>query len=618
MKNIKDLIADHYWLIVLFSFKIVLYYTLIDLSPINGFVGGITLIYLMFIFYCCFTSNAKYSGSIFTLIYIVITMLMFANTVYFSYFNQLTSINQIWQINSLFVVDESVKFAMPPISIILFLDIPIVIKYFKKSKLKNNSTPMKYLNVKNTGLITVFTLLIVVFAINPLKADAIKKVNHTEFFTYHVKDLIMNTYDRVVTEEKPMEDIVAVISENVKSIKKDNYYGIGKNRNLIIIQLESIQNFVINREYNEQIITPTINELLNNDTIYFDHFFQNIGRGNTSDAEFTINNSIYPVIQGEAYRLYEDNYFEGLPWLLKREGYSTFAFHGFRGNFWNRDRAYPYQGIDTFISQDELEMTDKISLGLSDKELFRQTAEYLQNIDNPFYSLIVALSSHHPFVLPEGLATLELKEEDIGTIFGNYLQSVRYVDEAIEEFINDLKEKDLYDDSIIVIYGDHHGLNCKDVQINKQMSEFLGYDYNYDEMLRVPLIIHIPGMDKTKTISTVGGQVDLFPTVANIMGLEIKHPFIFGRDLVNAKEGFVASITYMLEGSFIKDNVIFEMSRDGIFENSIARDLDTKEIVSLEGLEKYSKRAITLVTESKYVLDNNIIEIYNQQYASNE
>ena len=61
-------------------------------------------------------------------------------------------------------------------------------------------------------------------------------------------------------------------------------FGVAEGRNLIVIQLESFQNFVINAEYNGQEITPNLNEIIKGDTIYLDRYYQQIGSGNTSDA----------------------------------------------------------------------------------------------------------------------------------------------------------------------------------------------------------------------------------------------------------------------------------------------------------------------------------------------
>ena len=150
---------------------------------------------------------------------------------------------------------------------------------------------------------------------------------------------------------------------------------------------------------------------------------------------------------------------------------------------------------------------------------------------------MITLTNHIPYELDASLATLELKEADEDTTFGGYLQTVRYTDEAFGELIQYLKDAGLYEDTMIVIYGDHQGMNMETPSVKSRMSAFLGKEYNFDEMLNVPLLIHIPGLGEAETVDTVGGQVDILPTIANLMDVDIGQPFVFGQDLLNAEEG---------------------------------------------------------------------------------
>ena len=141
------------------------------------------------------------------------------------------------------------------------------------------------------------------------------------------------------------------------------------------------------------------------------------------------------------------------------------------------------------------------------------------------------------------------------------------------------------------------------------MSNYIGYEYDFIDMLNIPFIIHVPESNIQEEIETVGGQIDFMPTVANIMGASIEdNPYIFGQDLINAENGFMASVTYLLEGSFINDEVLFEYSRDGIFENSRAVDLRTHKEVDAQKFREESQRAKELLKTSKYILDLNLMK----------
>ena len=150
--------------------------------------------------------------------------------------------------------------------------------------------------------------------------------------------------------------------------------------------------------------------------------------------------------------------------------------------------------------------------------------------------------------------------------------------------------------------------------MKSSMSRFLGKEYNFDEMLNVPLIIHIPGLGEAETIDTVGGQVDILPTIMNLMDVEPGHPFIFGHDLLNADEGFVAQISYIGKGSFITgdNNMLFAIGKDGTVESGSVWDLRNGEKMNRNNAlcQQYSDRATALLDTCKEVLDYNLIAEY--------
>lgn len=189
---------------------------------------------------------------------------------------------------------------------------------------------------------------------------------------------------------------------------------------------------------------------------------------------------------------------------------------------------------------------------------------------------MITLSSHNPFGLPEYLQEIELEPQD-ENIVGRYIQSVNYADRCLSEFFDELKEAGLYDNSLILIYGDHFGLARADEAVRSVVSEWLGRDYTYDDLLRVPFIIHMPGTDINETVSISGGQIDVLPTVSYLLGIEELDTLYLGQNLLTAESGFAPFQMHMIKGSFIKDDVVFEMSRDGVSENSTVYNRRTGE-----------------------------------------
>lgn len=104
------------------------------------------------------------------------------------------------------------------------------------------------------------------------------------------------------------------------------------------------------------------------------------------------------------------------------------------------------------------------------------------------------------------------------------------------------------------------------------------------------------------------------PTIANLMDLDTKQPYVFGHDLLNADEGFIAQISYVGEGSFITsdDNMLFTIGKDGTVESGRLISLldGSRKNLNEKLCQKYSDRAKSLLDTCKEVLDNNLIANY--------
>ena len=593
-------------------------------------------LYCLWIF-CRGRKREKAGKGAFCILYGLVTLLMFADAAYSSYFGRYVSVNQLYQLSSLREIagdGNVIGAAVSPLSILVLVDYPLAIWWFFRS-VKKGIRPgdliwkqlvrqgkrrwQSFLRQHLKMVRRICRCLLygaalwcfIYYGFNVTDDRYVQKINHIEFFTYHTNDILVNVGGRLSRRNVDEEEILSRMKTLVPASEGDDWRGVAKGMNLLLIQVESLNDFVVGAEYAGEEITPCLNALIKNDSFYFDRFYSTTGVGNTCDAEFATLNSLYANDERECYRRYVDNTFDGLPWMLRREGYSTMAFHGYIKTFWNREEAYKNQGIQHFYSQEELDLTEVSGFGLTDKEMFRQAVDILKTKAEPFFGFMITLTNHIPYDMPQGLASLKLLKEDEGTMFGRYLQTVRYTDEAIGELINRLKEAGLYDHTMIVIYGDHQGLNKETYDVKLSMTDYLGKEYDFEEMLKVPLIIHVPGLGDHKTVTTVGGQVDTAPTIANLMGLTFSQPYQFGHDLLNTKEGFIAQISYIGKGSFIDGtgDMIYAIGKDGTVENGrVIRIPDGEPMnLNLPLCEENSRRAVDLIDLCGQVLDHNMI-----------
>ncbi len=567
-----------------------------------------TVIFSLWIFFALEKAGKHKGAWLFVVFYGLISIIFLVDVVYFKQFNARATLRIIQNAGFVGDVGDSVLAILSPKHFIALMDLPFWIGLTALLHKRGERFSIRW-----RILILLPALMGILFSVPQLRIAYTEKIGAREFFSFHVEDLVSSVSGRFSELNIDQFEILGNVSiknkiyQDVEALKGQKHWGVASGRNLIVIQIESFQDFVVNRSYEGQVLTPFLNELIAAESLYFDSYYQQLGMGNTSDAEFATNNAIYPTVYGQSYALYQDNDFRGLPWQLREHGYKALAFHGYKGDFWSRDLAYPGQGFERFYSEKDFVINEPIGFGLNDFEFFEQTTDILKTYEQPFYGFLITLSNHHPYQLPPELQEIELKPEHQGTLFGDYLQSVRYTDNALRFFFEKLKEAGLYDNSVIALYGDHHGLVISDLESKAILDDYLGKPYEFDEMLHIPLIIHTPGSGFSETISTIGTQVDFLPTIMNLMGIPNDNYLIFGQDLINAEEGIAAFQAYTAFGSFISEDFVFEMSREYIFNKSRAWDRETGEPVDVNLCYKQYNEVKEEFAASKYILDHNLL-----------
>lgn len=595
-------------ILILFILKTILFLNMTDVQFNRILILIITSMITIGFISLIKQTKLKHKNTIFMIFYSIISFTMFIDALYYSQFQVLPSVAMLGQAKQLTVLGDNIKSLINMKNILLIVDIPILI-FLSLDFFNRISTPTPCWNH--------IILTIMAFAIIHVNTiGQIQSLTAQELYFYHISDIAKNINKSKNRKniDFTMEDLEDI--KNRTNLKDGKLTGIGKDKNLIVLQVEALQSFVINLNYNNQEITPNLNRLIkDNSSLYYNRYYQLIGRGNTSDAEFVSHNSLHPSLEEPTYSQYEGNRFYGLPWLLRDRGYTAWAMHGYKKDFWNRERAYVSQGFQRFISEEDYNFDEIIGFGIRDEDFLKQSIEYLKELDsinsNPFYAFIVTLTSHSPFNIPEEYCMLKIKPEHQDTILGNYLQAIHYADKEIGKFLEDLKREDLYDNTVIALYGDHFAIQNGEEEIDNIMTELLGYKYDYDSMMNIPLIIHVPGEEINETISTVGSPIDFYPTILNIMGYKNEKGLMLGRDLTNYKEeNYVFPQTYLLKGSFIGKDTMFVMARDGLFDHSKAYDLNTREELDKNEFRKMYDEIIKEINKSDFILKKDLLRYY--------
>lgn len=364
---------------------------------------------------------------------------------------------------------------------------------------------------------------------------------------YHLFDTYYYITDSrpLVLSESEKNDIEAWYKEK-QEVRPDNQFkGLFAGKNLIFIQVESLENFYLKHSVGGQEITPNLNKLLNN-SLYFSNFYEQVSNGTTADAEFMANTSIYPLRRGTAYFRYPHNTYNSLPVLMKKQGYSTLAIHPDSKYYWNWQYNMESIGYDLCLDSSNFIMDEQIGLGLSDGSLFRQVAPIIQERHSPFLVFMVTLTNHTTFELPDKYKVLAPDEKFANTMLGASFHTVHYTDQQIGVFLDWLDQHKLLDNTVVVIYGDHTGVHKFYSQETNAITPT--EDWWQDNYHKVPLIIYQKNLSGQE-ISTAGGHVDILPTVAYLMGIEEQHygNTAMGRNLLNTTKDFAV----LADGQYI-------------------------------------------------------------------
>lgn len=485
----------------------------------------------------CLICTLPNKGRIITTIIVdvLLSVLLLADNLYHTYSSSVLSVAQILNLQYGEEIMNTIPMLMQLEKFLYFIDmilvgILLVLKVLKIEKKEALTLKKQIIKIAVCLVLVIGLLGVDGTFIERAKEDPFNKdmqVKKSTIYGYHIAD-IENTINikkqaKYTNKEKLLEDYNKLKEEYAEKYGESNYdlQGIAKGKNVIILQLESIQEFVINKEINGKEITPNLNQFINENIEISNMFMQSYS--STADSEFSTVTSLYPMENGMSYSRYYTNTYDDIFTMFKNEGYTTSYMHGNYGFFWNRENVYKEFDVEHIELKDEFEDISENIMGyLSDELLYRQAVEKLKQYNMPFISYIVSASSHTPFelwgLLDESKVNIDVGKYK-GTFFGNYLESVNYADYAFGVFIDELKAANLYDDTVILLFGDHNGMDM----YNEEMLDFLkstnpdltdtDIKLNY---IRVASAIKIPGI-KNIQIEKPVSKLDIKPTFAYLV-----------------------------------------------------------------------------------------------------
>lgn len=519
-----------------------------------------------------YIKNTKAFYTVSLLIYTLLNILLIANAIYFREFSDFITVSAVFASSktSAGLGDAAINL-LRPWDVIYIIDYLILIFLLITKRFSFDQRPF---NKRASFAVSALSGLL--FSLNLFLAEIDRPELLTRGFSnvYIVRAIGLPAFsaysaNQTYQAQKVRSEATADELKTVKAYVKKHYaapnaeyYGAGKGKNVIILHLESFQQFLLDYKLKvdgkEYEVTPFLNSIYHSqDTFAFSNFFHQVKAGKTSDAETLLETSLFGLDQGSFFVQYGgDNTQQAAPHILSETNqYTSAVFHGNTGTFWNRNNVYKQLGYNYFFDQSYMSKSTKdnsFQYGLNDKIMFADSIKYLEHMQQPFYTKFITVSNHYPYQSLSGDETgFPLAQTKDETING-YFATANYLDAAIKDFFDYLKATGLYDNSIIVMYGDHYGISNSR---NTDLAELLGKDpqtwTDYDNAMlqRVPYMIHVPGNGKGFISSTYGGEVDALPTLLHILGIDSSKYVELGQDLLSPQNS--QTVAFRTEDNYV-------------------------------------------------------------------
>ena len=343
----------------------------------------------------------------------------------------------------------------------------------------------------------------------------------------------------------------------------------------IIILAESLESWVLEQTVEDQEIMPEMNHLLRDSTtLYAPYVLSQVKGGRSVDAQLMFNTGLLPIDIGTYSLKYPNTLYHSLAIAMKeKHGHSVKAYTltADKPMVWNQSVILPQFGYDSLISKKGFIQDEKVGPHyrhqLGDVSLLRQCVDKIKRNEvwgNEVNMLqIVTYSGHFPFTIPDDIKNISFSD-NIPEVMRDYMTTANYTDRALGVFVNALKSDPAYNNTLIIIVGDHEGLiDMRDEFYNSDAGRGI-----VSESPFVPLIIaNIPdplrsilcGADIFETSSDtmcsdkatdclrynkVMGQIDIYPTLLDLLNLADYQWGGLGYSILNQEKPYVAIDPY--------------------------------------------------------------------------
>lgn len=280
--------------------------------------------------------------------------------------------------------------------------------------------------------------------------------------------------------------------------------------NVVVIVMESFAPKYIGAMGAPISMTPNFDDMVGKG-IFFTSFYAAATRTSRALTSLLLS---YPPLPGVnlTKKVEAQQFIPSVAYYMNKQGYTSLFLYGGDKNFEGMAGFFTNSGFQNFYGSERLKGIHYNPIGLYDEDLFNNAVKLFNNQGNPFFAVIMTLTNHGPYTVPDYYA----KEEK--NINKKELLAFKYSDYALGKFFEEAQKRDWYKNTVFFITSDHSALF-----------------HDFDETrFKIPMLIYSPLITERKEITSVASQLDFAPSLLNMLGLDGAQNFI-GSDFSSNK-----------------------------------------------------------------------------------
>ena len=348
-----------------------------------------------------------------------------------------------------------------------------------------------------------------------------KSLQISGLYEYVPRTVYIYIRDNIVNDNKEnIKTIDNYLDSNNKTLEKNEYTGIFEGKNLIVILMESVDNWLITEDN-----TPNLYYLKEHSLNFTNRYSPSFGNGETLNSDFALNTSLYSIDNAKAIYNYAANAFSySLANVFQNQGYQTTSIHMNHGWFYNRENLYRSFGYQNSYFAFDMDIDQSYNYELDTSMLKnKEISQYFTN-NSQFLTYFVTYSAHLPYA--DNNTFCNAKKITDATKCIHYL--VNNTDQAMGLLLQKLKDEGLYDKTVIALVTDHYTYGFD----TTYMANIKKTDIR-NLLQHTPFFIWSSDLEETN-IDTYIDTADILPTLLNMFKITYNPNYYIGEDIFSS------------------------------------------------------------------------------------